>query len=217
MVVSHVRRTDSNYRRPRRKVGEIRLLLLTSARELFCSQGYSNTSTRDIAQHAGVSETHLYRHFGSKAGLFEEAVFQPFEEFAAEFIRKWDSVEVPSDGKSQVGRDYLEGLYKLLHEHRDSLMALLNAHSYEVWAKDGDSPLVAILGRLDTIIAREATRLGYPEADVGIAARVAVAMVGGMVLLEEWLFSGSRRPNRARLIDGLLAVATDGISGLPNR
>jgi AcrR family transcriptional regulator len=48
--------------------------LLESARSLFSSDGYENTTTSAIARQAGTSESQLIKHFGSKEGLLE-AIF----------------------------------------------------------------------------------------------------------------------------------------------
>ncbi|MFJ9246123.1 TetR/AcrR family transcriptional regulator [Streptomyces sp. NPDC101776] len=44
------------------------------AARLFWRRGYSGTSTRTLAATLGLSTSSLYAAFGSKAGLFEEAV-----------------------------------------------------------------------------------------------------------------------------------------------
>lgn len=46
-----------------------RRALLEIAAELFATSGYSGTSTKTIAQQAGVSEALVFHHFGSKSGL----------------------------------------------------------------------------------------------------------------------------------------------------
>lgn len=43
--------------------------LIRSALRLFVSNGISGTTTREIAESAGVNEVTLFRHFGSKHGL----------------------------------------------------------------------------------------------------------------------------------------------------
>jgi len=43
--------------------------ILETARELFSRQGITQTTTRQIAEAAGVHEVTLFRHFGSKQGL----------------------------------------------------------------------------------------------------------------------------------------------------
>ena len=76
-------------RRPR---GEPRKLLLAAARDLFARQDYRSTTTREIAEAAGVTEHLLFRNFGSKAGLFREALVLPFTGFVDAFGGTWDSV-----------------------------------------------------------------------------------------------------------------------------
>lgn len=43
--------------------------ILQTSLELFSSQGYSNTSTKEIAEVAGVAEGTIFKHFGSKEKL----------------------------------------------------------------------------------------------------------------------------------------------------
>lgn len=49
--------------------------LINIAKELFSTQGYSNTSQEDIVRHAGLTRGALYHHFDGKKGLFL-AVFE---------------------------------------------------------------------------------------------------------------------------------------------
>ena len=48
--------------------------ILGSAKQLFATSGYENTSTAAIARRAGTSESQLMKHFGNKEGLLE-AIF----------------------------------------------------------------------------------------------------------------------------------------------
>ncbi|NJL98010.1 MAG: TetR/AcrR family transcriptional regulator [Synechococcaceae cyanobacterium SM2_3_2] len=43
--------------------------LLTTAKDLFARQGITQTTTRQIAEEAGVNEVTLFRHFRTKQGL----------------------------------------------------------------------------------------------------------------------------------------------------
>src|SRR5438067_9232027 len=73
----------------RRGPDEVRRLLLESARSLFAAKGYAGASTRDIAVKAGVSEALLFRHFGTKAKLFERAILDPINEFIHDYVEQW--------------------------------------------------------------------------------------------------------------------------------
>ena len=85
---------DGRVKATRRPRGEPRRLLLESARDLFSRQGFTPTSTREIADHAGVSETLMFRYFGSKAGLFREALVVPFVEYVETLNANWESGEL---------------------------------------------------------------------------------------------------------------------------
>jgi AcrR family transcriptional regulator len=45
--------------------------ILKVATSMFSTQGYARTTTQAIAKQANVAEVTLFRHFGSKQGLFE--------------------------------------------------------------------------------------------------------------------------------------------------
>lgn len=48
--------------------------IIKAARELFESNGFTATTTKEIAEKAGVSEVTLFRHFETKRNLFEQTV-----------------------------------------------------------------------------------------------------------------------------------------------
>ncbi|MCP9946883.1 TetR/AcrR family transcriptional regulator [Streptomyces somaliensis] len=54
--------------------GATRERLLAAASELFAERGYERATVRDIAARAGVNQTLLFRHFGSKRALFGEVM-----------------------------------------------------------------------------------------------------------------------------------------------
>lgn len=48
--------------------------IIDAARSLFEQKGFAAATTREIAEHAGVSEVTLFRHFSTKRMLFEKTV-----------------------------------------------------------------------------------------------------------------------------------------------
>src|SRR3954468_10850151 len=81
--------TTENEVKRRRPRGEARRLLLDTARRLFTEHGYAGATTRQIADEAGVSEPLLFRYFGNKAGLFDEAMLKPYQAFMTDFMERW--------------------------------------------------------------------------------------------------------------------------------
>lgn len=57
-----------------RSPGETRLRLLAATRGLLAARGRKGTTTREIADQAGVNEATLFRHFGSKDALVEACI-----------------------------------------------------------------------------------------------------------------------------------------------
>ena len=109
-------------RRPR---GAPRRLLLDAARDLFARQDYRSTTTLDIAKAAGVTEHLLFRHFGSKAALFREALVVPFTSFVDEFARTWRAVVPEETDEDELARHFVGQLYDVFVEHRGLVLTLL--------------------------------------------------------------------------------------------
>jgi AcrR family transcriptional regulator len=53
---------------------DVREKILKAATELYAETGFRGTTTRQIAQQAGVNEVTVFRHFGSKTALLHEAI-----------------------------------------------------------------------------------------------------------------------------------------------
>src|ERR1700677_459355 len=79
--------------RSRRGGGEPRRLLIEAARGLFNERGYSGATTREFADRAGVSQTLMFRYFGSKVGVFQAAMVQPFVEFVQALVGQAEAGE----------------------------------------------------------------------------------------------------------------------------
>ncbi|MFZ5943303.1 MAG: TetR/AcrR family transcriptional regulator [Bacillota bacterium] len=77
--------------------------LLAVAAQLFINQGYYETTTKEIAQKAGVSEPIIYRHFSSKHELFFEVIYKVISE-------AFDNLKVDFHGDL---REFLQSFIKL--------------------------------------------------------------------------------------------------------
>jgi AcrR family transcriptional regulator len=195
-------------------------LLLDSARELFARKGFAGTSTREIADHAGTSEALLFRHFGSKAVLFDRAVLDPFSEFISNYIAQWEEYEAQPHPPEVPARQYIEGLFDLLSEHRELVMALLAVQAYEVGVADDvtgpGSPLSQFLDRLEKVVEAEVGMRGWTGVDIPVTIRVTFGLVLSMAVLDDWMFPG-RRPSRERIINEMVAYMIHGLAHRPRR
>lgn len=189
--------------------------LLVSARELFSRQGFGNTGTRQIAEHAGVSEAALYRHFDSKADLFREAVYEPLATFIGEFAARW-AQPAPSEVRETVLREYIEGLFRLLRAHSSSTMTLLAARAHEtpgIAVADGQRRIFGdIIRPLEDLTKSKMTGFGYQGLDPVLSTRASVAMVLATALYKEWLFDDQDPVTDDQLIDELYSMIMHGIA-----
>ena len=89
--------------------------LIDAALNLFASQGYGETTTRQIAEFARVNEVTLFRQFGSKQGLLlaaieDSGVFTHLEESLKDLANRTSDLE---EGVKQYAGDRLQVLEKV--------------------------------------------------------------------------------------------------------
>lgn len=144
---------------PRRPTREA---ILDAASERFLERGYSGVSVRDIAAAAGVDPALVIRHFGSKEGLFLEA------------MRVHPDRTIVFDGPLEhLGRRIVEAMLAPDDEVRSVFSALLRASD-----SDGVSSRLR-QAHDETFVAPLRSRLTGPDAD--LRARLAASVVGGLL------------------------------------
>jgi AcrR family transcriptional regulator len=195
-------------RRPR---GEARRLLLDAARKLFARQDYRSTTTREIAEAAGVNEYLLFRHFGSKAGLFREALVLPFTSFVDEFGRTWQSVVPEETDEDELARHFVGHLYDVFVEHEGLLLTLVasNGLSEEEIEDAGIADIRRALTLLGQISVEGMHLRGLRSSQPDLPAHSTVAMIVGMVALRSTFF-GAKQPSREAIIDELVQATLHG-------
>ncbi|OMC31928.1 TetR family transcriptional regulator [Mycobacterium sp. GA-1841] len=201
---------------PKRPRGEARRLLLDAARELFSRQGYRSTTTREIAQAAAVSEYLLFRHFGSKAGLFREALVLPFTDFVDEFGQTWRAVVPEETDEEELTRQFAGRLYDLLVAHQGLLLTLVASDglSAEELEGTGIADIRHALGLLGQISAEGMQLRGLRSTQPDLPAHSAVALIVGMVALRSTFF-GDRPPSREAIVDELVQALLHGFLHRP--
>jgi AcrR family transcriptional regulator len=195
-------------RRPR---GAPRKLLLAAARDLFARQDYRSTTTREIAEAAGVTEHLLFRNFGSKAGLFREALVLPFTEFVDEFGRTWESVVPEETNEEDLSRRFVGQLYDVFVEHQGLLLTLMAAQalSEEELAEAGIADIRRALTVLSQIGAEGMRIRGMRSSKPDLPAHSTVAMIAGMAALRSTYF-GTEQPSREAIVEELVQALLHG-------
>ncbi|SNQ45797.1 conserved hypothetical protein [Frankia canadensis] len=191
--------TSGSLRRPRRPTSEIRAALLGAGRKVFAENGYQGASTRDIAEQAGVAEVLLFRHFGSKRGLFRDSVLEPVLEAWQGFENRWSGVDFEQMSDLDSARIYVATVYDSLVEQRELIVALHSASMHENF--DMGAPIDEVLS-LDTAnMRRTIEQRGFVEVDAFWAMRLSFGLILSAAVFDDWLYPAEGRPDRAEFIE----------------
>jgi AcrR family transcriptional regulator len=74
------------FNRPPQSEDQTRTRILKAAQRLFASLGYDGTTTRELAQAAGVAEGTLFRHFANKKAILIEVATQGWIEILTDLL-----------------------------------------------------------------------------------------------------------------------------------
>jgi AcrR family transcriptional regulator len=193
--------------------------ILATARELFSQRGYRGTTTKDLAAAAGIAEPTLFRHFPSKAGLFDEAVVQPVQIFLERFVERRRERPIGKRDAAEATHEFYAELYDELARDARLLVALVAALAFD----ESDAELIAhvrpglgrLLTGLDRHFAAEFTERGF-GIDPRLGLRIMVGAVLGLVVHGDWLFGDTRRPSRDRIVNELTRLTVYGLAGNPD-
>ena len=210
----------------RRSTPELRALLLAAARVEFGTKGFANTTSRDVAQRAGVAMSALYRHFDTKADLFSEAVLEPFvagfEKLGDDWMRQLDE---PMDD-ADLMRVFLRDVYGTLTANQHALDALISSRDElpEAMTERIRSAFDRLITQLRVMTELEARRRGWMSAEgIDMSVRVLIGMVMGMSS-HGWLLLPDGEPESvdAEVIEGMIKLGLwgmtrmrEGTSGAP--
>ncbi|MEO1350691.1 MAG: TetR/AcrR family transcriptional regulator [Cyanobacteria bacterium J06635_15] len=74
------------FNQPQQTEGETQTKILNAAQRLFAKRGYGGTTTRDLAQAAGVAEGTLFRHFENKKAILVAVATQGWVEILTDLL-----------------------------------------------------------------------------------------------------------------------------------
>jgi len=152
---------------------DARARLFQAALRLFAHQGYSRTSTRELAEAAHVNVAAISYYFGDKAGLYRAVFFEPVAAMG-------DLAKVADAGAGlpQVLRAFYESFLQPLRSG-DTAQLCMKLRVREMleptglWAEE----VAQIRPLHDMLAAALATELGVAAADVEVQ-RLAVCLAG---------------------------------------
>ena len=122
--------------------------LLESARNLFSTRGYENTSTAMIAREAKSSESQLVKHFGGKEGLLEAI----FEDGWKKMGYMFEAIEVASSPREKLRM--LLDLFLRMFEQDPALKELMLLESRRIRKEGHGVMLTQGYGRFVVVVEK---------------------------------------------------------------
>jgi AcrR family transcriptional regulator len=154
-------------RKPRTDGIEARERLLAAALQLFAEKGFAKTSTRDIAQAAGVNIASIKYYFGDKAGLYR-AVF--VEHLSCESCDEGFFPDPSATNLRQSLQGFFGGFLAPIKQG-DFARHVMRLHFREVVEPTGlwtDAPDNTIKLAHDALVAMLTRHMGLTKADDGV-------------------------------------------------
>lgn len=195
--------------------------LLTAAREVFAEKGYRGATTRDIAERAALTEPMLFRYYGSKAALFEQAAVEPVIAFMDGYVAEWGSREHGAADAIGEVRGFLTRLIEVMRADRELLLAIQSAGQFDPALEPAAERLREAFRRItrmfETVVDTEFDLRGLHSSDRPAFVRVLLGMVIAFSLHDDWLDVGDE-PGLIgfdRLIEEASRVAVFGVTAGP--
>jgi len=199
---------------------ESRDALLRAAHELFSDRGYESVTMKQIAEAAGLTEVTAYRHFATKAELFEQSAIEPTHDFLQEWVARWRERPAGERDTAEEGMLFFRELMAVLTSEQRLMGPLIAA----VASGNGGGRLSAkgyrtmsrLLDELEAIFAEESALRGYSD-NPRIAPRLIMAMALGITTQKHWLFATGHVPTDDELLRELVNFTVWGLTGPPHR
>ena len=175
--------------------------VLAAAAELFTGQGYAATTTREVAEQAGIRQASIYHYFQSKeeilASLLESTVHPSLE--AARAL-----IDAPAPAEAR--------LWALCHRdvrllcsgphNLGALYLLPEAERFERFRELRD----ALKDAYATLLARTALAATLTEAERGLRARLVFSLVESVILIRKDASALDVQPMAEATADAALRV-----------
>jgi len=147
--------------------------ILVTAKTLFASLGYDNTSTAVIARNAGTSESQLMKHFGGKAGLMETIFTEGWDKINARLQTCFDSAGDLGGRLSCIPGVVFEGLDQDIEL---KTLVMLEGHRMRAVARTEPekSGYARFLKMIDDAVAKAASEGELPANTPSVPLRSAI-------------------------------------------
>ncbi|MDY5212455.1 TetR/AcrR family transcriptional regulator [Intestinibacter sp.] len=163
--------------------------VLEASIDLFAKNGYSNTSTSEIAKSAGVAEGTIFKHFGTKENLLLSSIMPfIFDYVLPEMIMDFEDVEIKDiypDFKSFIHElvyerfNFISENYKVAH-----ILLAEVLYREELRIKIVDTLKSTIMDSFDRILNHFKSEKMIKDVPNRLIVRTVLSNIGGYVVLK---------------------------------
>jgi AcrR family transcriptional regulator len=198
---------------PTRMRGETRRKQIVAvAAKLFASRGFSGTTTKEIAEGAGVSEAIIFRHFASKdklyAAILDDKVKQGTERIKAQL----EEAASRKDDRAFFGSLALEMLEFHCKDQTFMRLLLFSAlEGHELSSIFFDSTARDIKNHIRKYIKQRSLDGAFRSIDPAIAARAFVGMVLHQVQARTIFKDDDVKTSNRQIADRFVEIFLNGV------
>ncbi|MBW4520861.1 MAG: TetR/AcrR family transcriptional regulator [Scytolyngbya sp. HA4215-MV1] len=195
--------------RPPQSEVETRTRILKSAERLFARQGYDGTTTRDLAQTAGIAEGTLFRYFENKKAILIEVATQGWVEILTDLL-----TELSEMGSYKAVAQVMRRRMLNLHQNSDMMRVCFMEAQFHPDLRDRIQAEV-ISKMMDVAEAFFQTAMDqgvYRPMNPKVVARVFLGMFAVAGFSDETIMSPNSSPKEMQeMAEGIAEIFLNGV------
>lgn len=195
--------------RPPQSEVETRTRILKSAERLFARQGYDGTTTRDLAQTAGIAEGTLFRYFENKKAILIEVATQGWVEILTDLL-----TELSEMGSYKAVAQVMRRRMLNLHQNSDMMRVCFMEAQFHPDLRDRiQSEVINKMMDVAEAFFQTAMDQGiYRPMNPKVVARVFLGMFAVAGFSDETIMSPNSSPKEMQeMAEGIAEIFLNGV------
>jgi AcrR family transcriptional regulator len=188
---------------------ETRTRILNAALKLFARQGYDGTTTRDLAERAGVAEGTLFRHFANKKAILIEVATQGWIEILTDLL-----TELSEMGSYKAVAQVMRRRMLNMHQNADLLkVCFMEAQFHPDLRERIQSEVIEKMTDVAEAFFQTAMDQGiYRKMDPKLVARVFLGMFAIAGFSQDTIMSPNSSPGEMKaMAEGIADIFLNGV------
>jgi AcrR family transcriptional regulator len=188
---------------------ETRTRILKAALKLFAKQGYDGTTTRDLAEKAGVAEGTLFRHFVNKKAILIEVATQGWIEILTDLL-----TELSEMGSYKAVAQVMKRRMLNMHQNADLLkVCFMEAQFHADLREQIQTEVVVKMTDVAEAFFQTAMDQGiYRQMDPKMVARVFLGMFTVAGFSQDTIMApGSSPTEMMAMAEGIADIFLNGV------